>query len=119
MSCGRLLEQDYFMAHYFPLSPYLLLIDNHLPNVEYEIRLQKILNEFFVVLMLLVLEAMTVYVMRTYHEIPGSWTKALDWITGLVAVLHNIRLTALYYVSKQRAKHNLEQGWKTKAEKVL
>jgi hypothetical protein len=85
--------------------------DNHLPMVEYEIRLQRILNEFFVVLMMLVLEANLVYVLTTYHDVPRRGTKALDWITGTLAILHNIRLTFRYYNSKRMAKLRLERGW--------
>jgi hypothetical protein len=88
--------------------------DNHLPMVEYEIRLQRILNEFFVVLMVLVLEANAVYVLTTYHGISGKWTKTVDWITGTVAVLHNVRLTFRYYNSKRLAKIGLERGWEIK-----
>ena len=87
--------------------------DNHLPMVEYEIRLQRILNEFFVVLMMLVLEANLVYVLTTYHDVPRRGTKALDWITGTLAILHNIRLTFRYYNSKHMAKLRLERGWKS------
>lgn len=86
--------------------------DNHLPNVEYEIRLQRILNEFFVVLMLLVLEAMFVYVLTTYYHVSGKWTKKFDWITGILAFLHNVQLTVRYYIAKRSAKDRLENGWK-------
>lgn len=86
--------------------------DGHLPNVEYEIRLQRILNEFFVVLMFLVLEAMFVYVLTIYYHVPGQWTKTFDWVTGLMAVLHNVRLTMRYYTAKNTAKERLENGWK-------
>lgn len=92
--------------------------DNHLPMVDYEIRLQRILNEFFVVLMILVLEAMVVYVLTTYYNASPSWTKALDWIMGVVAVLHNIRLTMQYYNAKLGAQESLESGWTPKVEKT-
>jgi hypothetical protein len=93
--------------------------DNHLPNVEYEIRLQRILNEFFVVLMLLVLEAMFVYVLTTYYGVSGRWTKVVDWITGILAFLHNVRLTVHYYISKRRAKERLEKGVTPKEAKEV
>lgn len=92
--------------------------DNHLPMVEYEIRLQRILNEFFVVLMMLVLEAMVVYVLRTYYNFLPYWTKTLDWITGILAVLHNFRLTMGYYNSKRLAKKGLQNGWVPNNSKI-
>ncbi|KAG7348718.1 hypothetical protein IV203_011315 [Nitzschia inconspicua] len=49
--------------------------DSHLPSVGYQIRLQRILNEWFVMLMMLLLEGMLVFVMRTYLEIDESYTK--------------------------------------------
>jgi len=91
--------------------------DNHLPMVDYEIRLQRILNEFFVVLMMLVLEANIVYVLKTYYFVPGRLTKVCDWITGVMALLHNVRLTYRYYSSKRQATLRLEQGWNRRDRK--
>ncbi|KAG7348733.1 hypothetical protein IV203_011330 [Nitzschia inconspicua] len=42
--------------------------DSHLPSVGYQIRLQRILNEWFVILMMLLLEGMLVFVMRTFGD---------------------------------------------------
>ncbi|KAG7348707.1 hypothetical protein IV203_011304 [Nitzschia inconspicua] len=66
--------------------------DSHLPSVGYQIRLQRVLNEWFVILMMLLLEGMLVFVMRTYLEIDESYTKALDWITAISAFAHNIKI---------------------------
>jgi hypothetical protein len=86
--------------------------DSHLPSVGYEIRLQRILNEFFCVLMFLVLEAMLVYVMRTYYEVPQVIAKIVDWITGISALLHNLITVVRYYDSQRQARKRLHFGWK-------
>jgi hypothetical protein len=86
--------------------------DSHLPSVGYEIRLQRILNEFFCVLMFLVLEAMLVYVMREYFEIPQVFAKIVDWITGISALLHNLYTVVGYYDSQRQARKRLHLGWK-------
>ena len=92
--------------------------DAHLPSVGYEIRLQRILNEFFVVLMMLVLEAMFVYVLRTYYNVSADFTLTVDWITAILALLHNIVTVTRYYKSKRCAKRRLAYGLSPKTEKV-
>jgi hypothetical protein len=90
--------------------------DAHLPGVDYEIRLQRILNEFFVVLMVLVLEAMSVYVLRTYYDVPESVTAAVDFITGILAMTHNAYTVIKYYESKRKANARLQNGWQEKKD---
>jgi len=84
--------------------------DGHLPSVGYQIKLQRLLNEWFVILMLLVLEGMLVYVLVTYFNVNQSITKTLDWITGLSALGHNSWRVTSYYQYKQVALNKLEQG---------
>jgi hypothetical protein len=86
--------------------------DSHLPSVGYEIRLQRILNEFFCVLMFLVLEGMVVYVMREYYEVPRHLALVVDWITGISALLHNLITVVKYYDSQRQARKRLHFGWK-------
>jgi hypothetical protein len=93
--------------------------DAHLPSVGYEIRLQRILNEFFVVLMLLVLEAMSVYVLRTYFNVDPNVTRLIDWMMGIFALSHNVWTLTQYYESKRRAKRRLDKGGEKKGEKML
>jgi hypothetical protein len=81
--------------------------DSHLPSVGYQIRLQRILNEWFVILMLLVLEGMIVFVLRIYFDIDEAYTKALDWITAVLALGHNIVTVLAYYRSKREAREQL------------
>ncbi|KAG7341736.1 hypothetical protein IV203_023689 [Nitzschia inconspicua] len=91
--------------------------DSHLPSVGYQIRLQRILNEWFVILMMLVLEGMVVFVMRTYLDIDESYTKALDWITAISALGHNISTVLAYYRSKKSARYQLDHGFNTEKER--
>ena len=91
--------------------------DSHLPSVGYEIRLQRILNEFFFVLMCLVLEAMFVNVLVTSYNVSTKVTRTIDWATGVLAVCHNILILARYYRSKRRAQWRLDHGWKEGATK--
>ena len=86
--------------------------DSHLPSVGYQIRLQSILNEFFIILMVLVLEAMCVYVLRTYYNFSPGFTWNVDWITGILAVSHTAYTLTGYYRSKRRARQRWEHGWK-------
>jgi hypothetical protein len=92
--------------------------DSHLPSVGYEIRLQRILNEFFVVLMLLVLEANLVYVLREYHDVSEVYCKWLDWAMGIGALLHNAITLVRYYHSKRQARNSLYFGWKTEPKSL-
>ncbi|KAG7367716.1 hypothetical protein IV203_030387 [Nitzschia inconspicua] len=91
--------------------------DSHLPSVGYQIRLQRILNECFVILMMLLLEGMLVFVMRTYLEIDESYTKALDWITAISAFGHNMSTVSAYYRSKRNARNQLDYGFNTEKER--
>ncbi|KAL9190015.1 hypothetical protein ACHAXT_007226 [Thalassiosira profunda] len=86
-----------------------MTLDGHLPSVGYEIRIQRLLNEYFVVLMGLVLEAMFVYVLNVDFGVPSRVTKHLDWFTGILAVAHNVLTVWRYYGSKRRARKRLER----------
>lgn len=93
--------------------------DNHLPNVEYEIKLQRILNEFFVALMFLVLEAMVVYVLRIYYGFEKGFTKSVDWVTGILAVLHTLYVSVTYYRSKRKAQRLLQHTPRPKLQQIV
>jgi len=69
--------------------------------------------------MMLVLEAMLVYVLTTYYDTSGRWTESSDWATDILAVLHNVRLTVQYYMAKRMAKERLQNGWKPERTKSL
>lgn len=87
-----------------------LAVDKHLPSVGYEIRLQKILNEFFFVLLALILEAALVYGLATegVFDIP-----ALEWIDGIAALGalgHNGYTIASYYEARTQARQKYNSG---------
>lgn len=88
--------------------------DSHLPSVGYEIRLQSVLNQFFFVLMGLVLEAMAVYVLSTSYNASLEFTRNIDWTTGGLAICHNFFTVFSYYRSQRRARHRLNHGWQGK-----
>ncbi|CAJ1954720.1 unnamed protein product [Cylindrotheca closterium] len=81
--------------------------DSHLPSVGYEIRLQSVLNQFFFVLMLLVLEAMVVNVLVVDYQISADITRKIDVATGALAIIHNFYTVASYYESARRARRRL------------
>ena len=88
--------------------------DAHLPGVDYEIRLQHVLNEYFVVLMMLVMESMSVYSLRTYFDVSPNATAVLDWTAGILATAHNAYTIIIYYRSKRKAKERLHLGYQEK-----
>jgi hypothetical protein len=88
--------------------------DSHLPSVGYEIRLQSVLNQFFFVLMGLVLEAMAVYVLSTSYGASLEFTRNIDWTTGALAISHNFFTVITYYQSQRRARRRLNHGWRGK-----
>ncbi|KAL3940522.1 MAG: hypothetical protein SGBAC_004950 [Bacillariaceae sp.] len=81
--------------------------DSHLPSVGYEIRLQSVLNQFFFVLMGLVLEAMIVNVLRTDFDVSADITRMVDVATGALAIIHNFYTVSSYYESARRARRRL------------
>jgi hypothetical protein len=62
--------------------------DKHLPSVSYQIKMQKILNEYFICLLLLVLESNVVYEMhRAGFE--KNVTNFVDWLAAVLVFSHN------------------------------
>lgn len=82
--------------------------DSHLPGVDYEIKLQRVLNEFFFILMCLVLEAMAVYCLSVYYHVSEDLTWNLDVTMAVVALIHNFYTVWRYYKSKQIAQEKLK-----------
>jgi len=88
--------------------------DSHLPSVGYEIRLQSVLNQFFFVLMVLVLEAMVVNGLRVDFDVSAAITRKIDVATGALAIFHNFYTVASYYASARRARRRLNGKGKSK-----
>ena len=77
--------------------------DKHLPIVSYQIKMQRIMNEYFFVLIGLVFESTAVYTLKLYH-LPTLW---LEILTAVGALLHNAYTLYTYYGDARRAKRRL------------
>lgn len=74
----------------------------HLPSVSYQIKMQRILNEYFYGLLFLVLESLFVYVLKVRFDIP--WTGYIDALAAFTALFHNIFTQLTYYNDAKRIK---------------
>ena len=81
-----------------------MMTDSHLPNVSYQIKLQKILNEFFCGLLLLVLEGNLVYEL---HRGGSKHTIYVDACAAIIALGHNAYRIFYYYLEAHNAKAKL------------
>jgi hypothetical protein len=79
--------------------------DSHLPNVSYQIKMQKILNEYFCGLLLLVLEGNLVYEMHRAGS--QKHTIYVDTFAAIVALVHNGYTILFYYMDAHKAKVKL------------
>ncbi len=80
------------------------MTDSHLPNVSYQIKLQKILNEYFSGLLLLVLEGNLVYEL---HRGGSKHTIYVDACAAIIALGHNAYRIFYYYLEAHNAKAKL------------
>jgi hypothetical protein len=75
--------------------------DSRLPSVSYQIKMQRILNEYFAILLLLVLESMFVFELYTYGV---PYTGYLDTFAALAAFAHNAWTLITYYGAAKRVR---------------
>jgi hypothetical protein len=75
--------------------------DSRLPSVFYQIKMQRILNEYFAVLLLLVLESMFVFELYTYGV---HYTGYIDTLAALTAFTHNAWTLIAYYGAAKRVR---------------
>jgi hypothetical protein len=75
--------------------------DSRLPSVFYQIKMQRILNEYFAVLLLLVLESMLVFELFTYGF---HYTLYFDTVAALAAFTHNVWTIIAYYAAAKRVR---------------
>jgi hypothetical protein len=75
--------------------------DSKLPTASYQIKMQKILNEYFFGLLLLVLESLLVYEL---HNFGFRSTGVIDALAALVVSSHNVYTLCTYYGDKNRAR---------------
>ena len=80
--------------------------DKHLPSVSYQIKMQRIMNEYFCVLLLLVIESTIVFLMK--HQ--GLETLWMDGLAAMAALSHNIYTVWCYYYSSVHVRRGLPKG---------
>eukprot|EP00977_Amphora_coffeiformis_P018624 scaffold6611_cov150-Amphora_coffeaeformis.AAC.5 len=76
--------------------------DKNLPSVPYQIKLQKVLNEYFFGLLLLVLESNLVFELHRYGL--GRFSGPIDLLAAGTVLTHNMWTLYDYYVVSRRAK---------------
>ena len=74
--------------------------DKHLPSVPYQIKLQRVLNEYFFGLLFLVLESNLVFELQRYGY--GQLAGPIDILAASGVITHNIWTLYDYYVISRR-----------------
>ena len=111
VSITALEAQDFFQRGLLTLNIAFVEIgirmttDKHLPSVSYQITMQRILNEYFYGLLLLVLESLVVYVFKVRWQI--TWTGYIDALAALTALTHNICTQISYYNDARNMKQKV------------
>lgn len=75
--------------------------DSKLPTASYQIKMQKILNEYFFCLLFLVLESLLVYEMQDQNFF-ASYTRFIDCAAALAVFSHNSSTLYMYYADARR-----------------
>jgi hypothetical protein len=78
--------------------------DSKLPTASYQIKMQRILNEYFFGLLFLVLESLLVYEMQRYGF---RHTGIIDWCAALAVFSHNTLTLYGYYSDARRARTSM------------
>lgn len=78
--------------------------DSKLPTASYQIKMQRILNEYFFCLLFLVLESLIVYEL---HNFGFAYTVAIDWFAALAVFAHNAFTLYNYYSDARRVRENM------------
>jgi len=91
-------------------------LDAKLPSVSYQIKMQRILNEYFLFLLFLVLEGMLVYVLNG-RGFSSTITYLMDLFVALLALSHNICTCVGYYRAAAQSKAKIRQGESVTADK--
>lgn len=81
--------------------------DSHLPSVAYQIKMQRILNEYFCGLLFLVLESILVYELFMHFGRSRGQCNVIDWAAALLSLAHNAVTQVWYYRDARRAKQEL------------
>lgn len=78
-----------------------MTVDSKLPTASYQIKMQRILNEYFFGLLFLVFESLLVYELRK-HSYDTVATDTVDWFAALAVFFHNIFTLFTYYSDARR-----------------
>jgi hypothetical protein len=81
-----------------------MTVDSKLPSASYQIKMQRILNEYFLGLLFLVLESICVYKL---DEWGFAYTSAIDWFAALAVFSHNTYTLFAYYSYARRVRENM------------
>lgn len=81
-----------------------MTVDSKLPTASYQIKMQRILNEYFFGLLFLVLESMLVYEL---HDFGFEYTVVIDWIAAIAVFSHNAYTLFTYYADARRVRENM------------
>jgi len=80
-----------------------MTVDSHLPSVGYQIKMQRLLNEFFCGLLCLVLEGMFVYALYHSYGFSLNVTDSIDVCAAVCGATHLIVSVISYYSDTYRA----------------
>jgi len=78
--------------------------DSKLPTASYQIKMQRILNEYFFGLTFLVLESLLVYEL---HEWGFGYLGLVDGLAALTVFSHNVLTLVTYYLDAHRAREHM------------
>jgi len=81
--------------------------DKHLPSVSYQIKIQRILNEYFYCLLLLVLESNLVYEMDRAGKQWAKGTWYIDLLAAVSVFSHNAWTLGWYYYDANRVRQKI------------
>lgn len=88
-----------------------MTVDSHLPSVGYQIKMQRILNQFFAGILFIVLESAANHVLLENEVVQLHTTHLIDLVVGLIAVVHLLYTVSYYYWDMYRANKNLGIEW--------
>jgi len=83
-----------------------MTVDSRLPTVSYQIKMQRILNEYFFGLLMLVLESIVVYELNRYGFKQTGW---IDGAAAIAMLTHNAVSMYKYYADARRMKRQVLQ----------
>lgn len=85
-------------------------VDKHLPSVGYQIKMQRIMNQFFFSLLFLVLESSLVYVLYDRHGWAVEVTDKIDMVVSGISLTHILATCCGFYWDKKQLQKRLKHG---------